>query len=122
MSCARSFFWSITMIYVYIAFLFSFQGEVILSMTYGHEVKGTHDRKLDVLRQLSEFGNKTLGECSSRPHISVQYAPVSLFAQLIKIMCTIPVRYILAWVPYISLEPLAHIGRTKRLYASRCGS
>jgi hypothetical protein len=27
-------------------------------MTYGYEVKGRQDRKLDVSRQLSEFGNK----------------------------------------------------------------
>ena len=44
-----------TMIYLFIIHLFSFQGELILDMTYGYEVKGHHDRRLAVFEQLSEF-------------------------------------------------------------------
>jgi hypothetical protein len=35
--------------------LFSFQGEIILDMTYGYEVRGRHDRMLDVSIQLNKF-------------------------------------------------------------------
>jgi hypothetical protein len=44
-----------TMIYVFIIFIFRFQGELILDMTYGYEVKGPQDRKLVVSKQLNEF-------------------------------------------------------------------
>jgi cytochrome P450 len=71
-----------------------FQGELILDMTYGYEVKGRQDRKLDVSRQLSEFGNKI---------------PTSAML----LLNAFPfMRYIPAWVPYISFKPLTHIGRT----------
>ena len=33
------------------------------------------------------------------------------FAQYIKLITTIPVRHIPAWVPYLSYQPLAHFGR-----------
>ena len=46
------------MIYFFII-LFSFQGELILDMTYGYEVKGRYDRMLDVSIRLNEFGIKT---------------------------------------------------------------
>ena len=36
---------------------FSFQGEIILDMTYGYEVKGRHDRMLDVAIQLNKFAD-----------------------------------------------------------------
>jgi hypothetical protein len=46
------------MIYLIIIPLLSFQGELILDMTYGYEVKGRHDRKLDISIQLNKFGLK----------------------------------------------------------------
>jgi hypothetical protein len=36
------------MMYLFIIFLFSFQGELILDMAYGYQVQGRDDRKLDV--------------------------------------------------------------------------
>ncbi len=45
-------------IYLFTIFLFSFQGELILDMTYGYEVKGRDDRKLEVAIQLGEFGTE----------------------------------------------------------------
>ncbi len=42
---------------LFITFLFSFQGELTLDMIYGYEVQGRDDRKLDVAKQFSEFGN-----------------------------------------------------------------
>ena len=46
------------MIYLF-TILFSFQGELILDMAYGYEVKGRYDRMLDVSIRLNEFGTKT---------------------------------------------------------------
>lgn len=37
----------------------SFQGELILGITYGYEVQGRHDRKLDVSKRLNDFGTST---------------------------------------------------------------
>ena len=37
--------------------LISFQGELILDMTYGYEVKGHHDRKLVASKQMNEFAS-----------------------------------------------------------------
>ena len=37
---------------------------------------------------------------------------VSLLLRHTKLIITIPVRHIPAWVPYISFKPLAQIGRT----------
>ncbi len=33
------------------------QGELILSMTYGYEVQGRNDRKIDAARRLVEIGS-----------------------------------------------------------------
>jgi len=35
------------------------QGELILSMTYGYEVQGRNDRKIDAARRLVEVGSAT---------------------------------------------------------------
>jgi len=35
------------------------QGEQILSMTYGYEVQGYNDRKVDAARRLSDLGSAT---------------------------------------------------------------
>ena len=48
------------MIVLFIILLLSFQGELILDMTYGYEVKGRHDRKLDVSIQFNKFGGVKL--------------------------------------------------------------
>ena len=39
--------------------LYSMQGELILSMTYGYEVQGRNDRKIDAARRLTEIGSAT---------------------------------------------------------------
>jgi hypothetical protein len=35
------------------------QGELTLSMTYGYEVQGRNDRKIDAARRLAEIGSVT---------------------------------------------------------------
>ena len=40
-------------------FLFSFQGGLILDMTYGYQAKGRDDRKLDIAIKLSKLGTAT---------------------------------------------------------------
>lgn len=37
---------------------FRFQGEVVLDMTHGYEVKANHDRKLAAFKQLSDFAKR----------------------------------------------------------------
>jgi hypothetical protein len=69
-----------------------FQGELILGITYGYEVKGRHDRKLDVSKRLNEFG-------------VVTFLPGALLVNELPFL-----RHIPAWVPYISYKPLAQIG------------
>ena len=98
------------MIYFFII-LFCFQGELILDMTYGYEVKGRYDRMLDVSIRLNEFGIKTFlpGALLVNELPLCMYLPT--FAQYIKLITTIPVRHIPAWVPYLSYQPLAHFGR-----------
>jgi hypothetical protein len=32
------------------------QGELLLAMTYGYEPKGRNDRKVEIVRQFSDFG------------------------------------------------------------------
>ncbi|KAF8258555.1 cytochrome P450 [Lactarius quietus] len=70
-----------------------FQGELILDTTYGYEVKGRHDRKLDVSIQLNKFLD----------------LKIEVFAMLINAFPFL--RHIPAWVPYISFKPFAQIGR-----------
>ena len=100
--------------YPFITFHRSFQGELILEMTYEYEVKGRYDRKLDVSRQLSEFGSKIPGSASliNAFPFSVSGLSSAQHIELTNVIITIPVRYIPAWVPYFSFEPLASIGRT----------
>jgi len=71
-----------------------FQGGLILDMTYGYEVKGPQDRKLVVPKQLSKFSSTKV--------------PRSAW-----ILNGFPfLRHVPAWVPYLSFEPVAEIGRT----------
>jgi hypothetical protein len=35
------------------------QGELILAMTYGYDVRGRDDRKIDVARRMSDLGSAT---------------------------------------------------------------
>ncbi len=39
-------------------FLFSLQGGLILDMTYGYEVKGRDDRKLDIAIRMNKFATE----------------------------------------------------------------
>ena len=48
------------MIYLFMIPLFSFQGELILEMAYGYEVKGRYDRMLDVSKRMNDFAKETL--------------------------------------------------------------
>jgi hypothetical protein len=45
--------------HLFIIFLFSFQGELILDTVYGYQVQGRDDRKLDVAIQLNKLGTDT---------------------------------------------------------------
>ena len=38
---------------------FRLQGELVMAITYGYEVKGNHDRKLDAARELSTLTSKS---------------------------------------------------------------
>ena len=40
--------------------LYSLQGELILAMTYGYEVQGRDDRKIDAARRVAELGSATV--------------------------------------------------------------
>ncbi|KAI9459922.1 cytochrome P450 [Lactarius psammicola] len=70
-----------------------FQGELILDMTYGYEVKGRDDRKLDIAIRLNEFGIEKM-------------LPGALLVNELPFL-----RYIPAWLPHISYKPLAEFGR-----------
>ena len=100
------------MMYLFIIFLFSFQGELILNMTYGYQVQGRDDRKLDIAIKLNEFGTGTflpgallVNELPFRMYLSCLSS-----ARHTKLIITIPVRHIPAWLPHISYKPLAQIG------------
>jgi len=70
-----------------------FQGELTLGMTYGYEVKGRHDRVLDVSIRLNKFADFKF-------HVFAMFLNSFPF-----------LRHIPAWVPYISFKPFAQIGR-----------
>ncbi|KAF8266319.1 cytochrome P450 [Lactarius quietus] len=70
-----------------------FQGELILDMTYGYEVKGRQDKMLEVPKRFSDFASKV-------------FFPGSLLVNELPFL-----RHIPAWVPYFSYRPLAEIGR-----------
>ena len=84
---------------------------MILDMTYGYEVKGRHDKKLDISKRVNEFVIVTFlpGALLVNELPFCMYSPT--FAQYIKLIFTIPVRHIPAWVPYLSYQPLAQSGR-----------
>ena len=98
------------MIHILIVLL-RFQGELILDMTYGYEVKGRHDKKLDVSKRLNDLATTIL-----LPGVllvnELPFCMCSLaFAHHNKLITTYPVRHIPAWVPYLSYQPLAQFGR-----------
>ncbi|KAI0289331.1 cytochrome P450 [Russula brevipes] len=70
-----------------------FQGEQLLAMTYGYEVKGHSDKMLDSARSLSDLGT------------SVVLPGASLVNELPFL------RHIPEWLPWFSYKPLARIGR-----------
>ena len=39
--------------------IFRLQGELVMAITYGYEVKGNYDRKLDAARELSTLTSKS---------------------------------------------------------------
>ena len=90
----------------YILILLRFQGEMILDMTYGYEVKGRHDKKLDVSKRLNDHAIAILpGALLVNELPFCTCSPT--FAHYIKLIITFPVRHIPAWVPYMSYQPIA---------------
>jgi hypothetical protein len=81
-----------------------------LGITYGYEVKGRHDRKLDVSKRLNEFGVVTFLPGALLVNELPFCTQPSHFCSAYQLITTIPVRHIPAWVPYISYKPLAQIG------------
>ncbi|KAI0251161.1 cytochrome P450 [Lactifluus subvellereus] len=69
------------------------QGEMILAMTYGYEVQGRGDRKIDVSRQFIRMSVETA-------------TPRDLLVNAIPFL-----RHIPEWLPWFSYKPLARVGR-----------
>ncbi|KAI9449566.1 cytochrome P450 [Lactarius psammicola] len=69
-----------------------FQGGLILDMTYGYDVKGRDDRKLDVAVRMNKFAAEI-------------FLPGALLINELPFL-----RHIPAWLPYISYKPLAEFG------------
>ena len=84
---------------------------MILDMTYGYEVKGRHDKRLDVSKRLNDLAIAILLPGA----LLVNELPFCMrsltFIHHIKLITTFPVRHIPAWVPYISYQPIAQLGR-----------
>ena len=84
---------------------------MILDMTYGYEVKGRHDKKLDVSKRLNDLAVVILLPGA----LLVNELPFCMrsltFAHYIELITTSSVRHIPAWVPYLSYQPLAQFGR-----------
>jgi hypothetical protein len=57
-SCKQCAFWTRDAFFDRSRF-YSLQGELILAMTYGYEVRGRDDRKIDVARRMSDLGSAT---------------------------------------------------------------
>ncbi|KAH9976261.1 cytochrome P450 [Lactifluus volemus] len=68
------------------------QGELILAMTYGYEVSGRNDRRIDAARKLAEIGTTTA-------------LPGALLVNNIPFL-----RHIPEWLPWFSYKPLARYG------------
>jgi len=75
------------------------QGELVLAMTYGYEVQGRNDRKVDAARKLVEIGSATI-------------LPGALLVNDLPFL-----RHIPDWLPWISYKPLARAGRDLGLEA-----
>jgi len=69
------------------------QGELILAMTYGYEVRGRNDRKIEVAIKMSNHGSATA-------------LPGALLVNNLPFL-----RHIPEWLPWFSYKPLARIGR-----------
>jgi hypothetical protein len=91
---------------------FRFQGELILDMTHGYEVKGNHDRILAAFKQLSEFAKVKVSASAWIINAFPFRKGLTCSALYNKSIVIISVRHIPAWVPYISFKPLAQSGRT----------
>ncbi|KAI0291060.1 cytochrome P450 [Multifurca ochricompacta] len=70
-----------------------FQGELILAMAYGYEVQGRDDSMIDVPRRLNEIGIATA-------------LPGALLVNDLPFL-----RHIPEWLPWLSYQPLARLGR-----------
>ncbi|KAH9976260.1 cytochrome P450 [Lactifluus volemus] len=68
------------------------QGELILAMTYGYEVSGRNDRRIDAARKLAEIGGETA-------------LPGALLVNDLPFL-----RHIPEWLPWFSYKPLARYG------------
>jgi hypothetical protein len=85
------------------------QGELILAMTYGYEPQGRNDRKINIARQLSDFGS----EVALPGALLVNDLPFCMLFHMhdrILLMVTIIVRHIPEWLPWLSYKPLARSG------------
>ncbi|KAH9970773.1 cytochrome P450 [Russula compacta] len=68
------------------------QGDLILAMTYGYEVRGREDRMVEVPREMTELGSATV-------------LPGALLVNDLPFLWHIP-----EWLPWFSYKPLARVG------------
>jgi hypothetical protein len=88
------------------------QGELILAMTYGYEPKGRNDRKVNIARQLSDFGSEVALPGSLLVN-DLPFCMCHFIFQCTLELCSwvIPVvRRIPEWLPWLSYKPLARLG------------
>ena len=90
----------------------SLQGDLILAMTYGYEVRGLDDRKVTVARKMTEHGSTN----ALPGALLVNELPFRVFSFFGYTHCcsrfttTLLVRHIPEWLPWFSYKPLARIG------------
>ncbi|KAF8266320.1 cytochrome P450 [Lactarius quietus] len=68
------------------------QGELVMAITYGYEVKEGHDRKLYAARELSTLASESA-------------LPGALLVNELPLL-----RHIPEWMPWFSYKPIAHLG------------
>ena len=111
MRCQRRSFW-VFFPPLTIFQLDSLQGDLILAMTYGYEVRGLDDRKVSVARKMSEHGSATVVPGALLVN-ELPFRVFSLFGytHYRSRLTTIPlVRHIPEWLPWFSYKPLARFG------------
>jgi hypothetical protein len=90
--------------------LCSLQGELILAMTYGYEVRGRNDRKIEVAIKMSNHGSATALPGALLVN-NLPFRALSLLGMVLESTMTSLVRHIPEWLPWFSYKPLARIGR-----------